>query len=200
VNARATTTSYTGPNTGVFSAPVNLQASVVDEFGSPVPGASVAFGLGGAGVGAGLTNGSGVATRTTDVTMVAGPSTVSATFAGSTLYTTSTSTEAFDVTRMSSLMTYTGATSGGPNKTVSLSAKLVDGLGRPLAGKPVVFTLGSQTTPAVNTGANGVATTSLKLTQKNGKYTVTASWTPAGTDADKWTGDDASAAFSLQAK
>ena len=50
----------------------------------------------------------------------------------------------------------------------------------------------------------GQKTTSLskspKLTQKNGKYPLTATWIPAGADAAHYTGSAASATFSLQSK
>lgn len=201
VNARATTTSYTGTNVGQFSAPVQLQASVVDEFGDPVAGVPVAFSLGGSVVGSSSTGFGGSASRTVDVTLPAGTTDVAVAFAGTAKYLASGSAEAFDVTRMTSSLTYTGAVKGGPNKTVTLSAKLVDGLGRPLGGKPVEFTLGTQSAgPVLTHATTGVATTTLKLAQKNGKYVVTATWTPTGTDADRWTGSSTSVAFSLQAK
>ena len=121
-------------------------------------------------------------------------------YAVSTKYFGSGSAEVFDVSRMNSAISYTGAVSGGPNKTVNLSAKLVDGLGRPLAGKSVQFQVGTQSPPAVATNSSGVASTSLKLSQKNGKYLVSATWTPAGTDADRWTGASTSVAFNIQSK
>ena len=201
VNARATTTSYTGANTGVFSAPVQLQASVVDEFGEPVAGAPVAFDLGGGSAGSATTGANGTASRTSVVTLPAGPTTVAASYAGSAKYGSSTSSEGFDVSAMSSTVTYTGATKGGPNKTVTLSAKLVDGLGRPLAGKVVDFALGSQAaSPSPTTNSSGVATTTLKLNQKNGKYVVSATWTPTGSDANTYTGDSDAVSFSIQSK
>ena len=50
------------------------------------------------------------------------------------------------------------------------------------------------------TDASGVATTNLKLNQKNGKYLLTATWTPLGADAPRYLGSAASTTFSLQSK
>lgn len=103
------------------------------------------------------------------------------------------------IARKASTTTYTGALNGGPNKTVTVSATLVDATGKPLALRTIVFQLGSQTTTAL-TNASGVASTVIKLSQKNGKYPLTATWTPTGADANHYVGSVASATFSLQAK
>jgi hypothetical protein len=96
-------------------------------------------------------------------------------------------------------VSYAGALSGGPNKTVTLSAVLKDATGLPLTNKTITFVLGSQPVSA-QTGSTGVATTSLKLTQKNGKYSLTATFTPTGGDTNLYTGNSASATFALQSK
>jgi hypothetical protein len=93
----------------------------------------------------------------------------------------------------------TGALSGGPNKTIALSAVLVDATGKALGGRQIDFQLGTQSASAVTNGS-GVATTTLKLNQKNGKYSLTATWAPIGGDAVGYVGSSASATFSLQAK
>ena len=202
VRRRSSAVSYTGTNTGIYSSTAQLTGSIVDEFGSPVVGGTVEFALGGAGVGSAQTNGAGSAGRTVDVTLPAGSYLVSAGYAGSSHYEAGVATESFSVTRMASSMAYTGPLKGAPNKTITLSASLSDALGRPLDGKTVVFRLGTQTVSAV-TGAGGVpgvAAAPLKLSQKNGSKQLTATWTPAGGDTDRWTGSSASATFSLQAK
>jgi hypothetical protein len=56
---------------------------------------------------------------------------------------------------------------------VAVSASVTDQLGKPVAGRNVKFTIGTQNVTAT-TGANGVATSSIKLTQKNGTYTAKA--------------------------
>jgi hypothetical protein len=96
---------------------------------------------------------------------------------------------------------YTGATTGGPNKSVELSAVVKDATGKPLAGKVVAFQLGTQSATAT-TNSSGIATTSLKLAQKNGTYTVSATYDPAanGTDGSFYLGSSQAVTFELQAK
>jgi hypothetical protein len=96
-------------------------------------------------------------------------------------------------------MTYTGALTGGPNKTVTLSAVLKDATGKALAGKLVVFQLGTQSASATTNGS-GVVSTFLTLKQKNGKYPLTATWVPSGADADHYLGSASSVSFNLQSR
>jgi hypothetical protein len=53
---------------------------------------------------------------------------------------------------------------------------------------------------SVVTDANGVASTSLKLNQKNGTYTVSATYTPVGADTGRYLGSSQGVIFKLQAK
>jgi PKD repeat protein len=193
VRKRTTSVGYTGANAGVFSAPTTLVGSLVDELGQPVVGGTVSFTLAGVGAGSAQTNAFGNAARTIDVNLVAGAYVVGAEYAGSSLYDGGNTVEVFDVSRMSTSVQYTGALQGGPNKTVTLSAKLVDGLGRGLGGKTIAFQLGTQSVSATTT-ATGIATASLKLNQHNGTYPLTATY--AG-DATQWTAGSASATFKI---
>jgi hypothetical protein len=93
--------------------------------------------------------------------------------------------------------TYTGATTGGPNKTVVLSAVLKDATGKPLPGKTVTFQLGTQGPFSVTTDGSGIATYTLKLNQKNGTYTVSATY--AGTPPF-YLGSSQATIFKLQSK
>ena len=68
-----------------------------------------------------------------------------------------------------------------------------------VAGKVVVFKLGTQQAQAT-TNATGVAATTLKLTQKNGQYLLTATWTPVAGDDTRWTGASTSATFTVGGK
>jgi len=127
----------------------------------------------------------------------AGAHTVSASYAGSSLYDGDTSASApFAVSSMASSITYTGGLKGAPNKATAVSATVVDALGRPLGGYTVTFVIGSQSKTAV-TNASGVAATTITLTQKPGFYPLTASW--AG-DPGKYLGASTSAQFSLNKK
>ena len=66
------------------------------------------------------------------------------------------------------------------------------------AGRTITFQLGTQTASAI-TNANGVASTSLKLNQKNGTYTVSATYAAGGADGSKYIGSSQGTIFKLQA-
>jgi len=196
VRKRTTFVSYTGTNAGTFSAQATLQGSIVDELGLPVVGGTLSFDLAGQPAGSAQTNAGGDASRLVELALPQGTYVVGVSYAGSGFYDGGNTAEVFDVARMASAMQYTGAVSGGAHKTVNLSAKPVDGLNRALAGKTVVFQLGTQQITGV-TSSTGVATAALKLNQKNGNYSVTATWDPTGGDAARWTGSTAAATFIL---
>jgi hypothetical protein len=197
VRDHATTLSYTGPQAATFSGTSTLTASLEDEFGKPVNNAPVVFRVDGSPVGTASTNVNGNASLTYVVTDTAGTHDVSAAYAGSPLYAGDTTGNApFVVAAMPSKITYTGGLKGAPNKPTAISAKVVDALGRPLAGQTVTIVIGSQSKTAVTDG-NGIAATTITLTQKPGYYPLTASW--AGV-AGKYLGDSAAAQFSLNKK
>jgi PKD repeat protein len=188
-----------GDTAATYDTPASRHAALVDEFGSPVNGRTIEFEVAGVSVGSSVTNSSGVATRAWTPLLDAGAYAADASFAGDSLYTSTTGSGGVVVARKATTVTYTGTLKGAPNKTTILSAVLKDATGTALGGRTVVSVLGSQTVNAT-TDATGVATASLKLTQKNGTYPLTATWTPAGPDAGRYTGSGASAAFKLQAK
>ena len=199
VTKRDTTTSYLGDTSGTYDTPVALGASLVDEYGQNVNARSIAFQIGSDGPLTALTNSSGIATKTYTPSLASGSYTASASFAGDALYNPSSSSNGFVVAKKSTMTTYTGALNGGPNKTVTLSASLLDGTGKPLAGRTIQFALGKQNASAV-TNAGGIATTTLKLNQKNGNYSVSATFTPAAADAPFYVGSSQSTIFKLQVK
>jgi len=197
VRSHASTLAYTGPQVADFSSTSALTADLTDEFGAPVNNAPVVFSVDGSPVGTAMTNSSGHASLSYQVTKTAGNHTVSAAYAGSPLYdAAATGNQPFAVSAMASKITYTGGLKGAPNKVTAVSAKVVDALGRPLAGYVVTFVIGSQSKTAV-TDANGVAATTITLTQKPGFYPLTASWSG---DSGKYLGDSTSAQFSLNKK
>jgi hypothetical protein len=199
VTKRDTTTADLGDNTRTFDTAATLSSSLVDEYGQAVNGRTIVYQEDADGPFNTLTNSSGIATRSYTPTLAAGSYTGSSTFAGDSLYNTSSSSNPFSVALKGTTTTYTGAVSGGANKTITLSAVLKDATGKPLAGKTIDFKLGTQTTSAT-TDANGVASKALKLSQKNGTYAVSATWTPSGADATHYTGSTQSVVFKLQAK
>jgi PKD repeat protein len=197
VRTHATTLAYTGPQAADHSSTSTFTASLEDEFGSPINNAPVVFSVDGSPVGTAMTNASGHASLDYVVTKTAGSHTVSAAYAGSALFDADASGNLpFVVSPMASKITYTGGLKGAPNKATSVSAKVVDALGRPLAGYVVTFVIGSQQTTAT-TNSSGVAATTIVLNQKPGFYPLTASW-PG--DSGKYLGDSTSAQFSLNKK
>jgi PKD domain len=188
-----------GDTAATFGTPSLRHAALVDEFGSSVNGRMISFSVGGTTVGTSTTNSFGQASLTWTPQVDAGTYSADASFAGDAYYTAATGGGSVDVVRKATVLAYTGATSGAPNKAVTLSAVLRDATGTALGGRTVTFVVGSQTVSAA-TNASGVATASLKLTQKNGTYALSATWVPAGTDAARYTGSAASASFKLQAR
>ncbi|MDY0910694.1 PKD domain-containing protein [Microbacterium sp. CFBP9034] len=197
VRAHETVLAYTGPNAGTHKVPTTLTASLVDEFGTPINGAPVQFSIDGTPVGTASTNASGNASLGYAVPVLAGAHTVSVAYAGSVLFAADGSgDEPFSVGADASVLTYTGGLKGAPNKDTAVSAKLTDSLGRPLAGKVITFTIGSQSV-AATTNASGVAATTIKLTQKPAYYPLTVSWPGV---AGAYLDDSVALQFSLNKK
>jgi hypothetical protein len=86
-----------------------------------------------------LTNSNGIAAKSYTPTLAAGAYTGSSAFAGDSMYKASDSSNAFAVAKKATTTTYTGATTGGPNKAVVLSAVLKDATGKPLGGRTIAF-------------------------------------------------------------
>lgn len=198
IRKRDTSAAFLGYD-GTYAKAGTLSASLVDEFGSAVAGRSVQFSVDGGVVGAALTNGSGIATLGYTPAVNAGSHAVAVQFAADSLYTGSSSSGSIAVALNATTTSYTGAVKGAPNKAVTLSAILKDASGNGLAGRTITFTLGSQTATAT-TDANGLASTSLIVNQKNGNYALTATFSPTGADLARYLGSTANVTFSLQRK
>lgn len=195
---RDVTLSYLGATSGTFDTAATLGASLVDQYGQAVNAGPVDFAIGGTDEGTAGTNSSGIANQTSMIELPAGaPYTLNATYAGNSLYNAATpASSPFSVGLKATSVTYTGALTGGPNKIITLSGIVKDASGTALSGVTVNFVLGTQSASAV-TDATGLASTSLKLMQKNGTYTLTATY---GGTAGKYSGSGTSATFKLQAK
>lgn len=200
VRARNVTVGYLGDQLGVYNTLTNLSGSLVDELGHPVPGRTIVFAISTEAGGAAATSSTGGASTTHLLALPAGSYMASAAFAGDSLYNAAGPVyAAYTVSRKPTVVTYTGALNGGPNKTITLSAILVDSQNQPLAGRIIAFKLGSQSASAT-TNASGVAATRLALNQKNANYPLTATYTPLGADTNLYLGSVASATFKLQVK
>jgi hypothetical protein len=84
---------------------------------------------------------------------------------------TGTDTVQVAVTKRDTTSAYSGPVQSTPSKIVTLTGTLTDELGQPVAGRTVTFALGTQSGVGV-TDAAGLASTSFKLTQKKGTYSV----------------------------
>ena len=98
------------------------------------------------------------------------------------------------VSKRATTTSYTGSNKSTPGKNVTLTATVVDDQGQPVAGRLVTFTLGAQSISAT-TSSSGVASAVLKLNQKHGTYTVTATFEPE--PSDKYTGSSGSQTFTI---
>jgi hypothetical protein len=96
VTKRATTTTYTGPNTSRPSKTITLSASVVDDLGQPVAGRTVTFTLGTETASA-TTNSSGVASVMLGLNQKHGTYTVTASFAGDAKYVGDANSRTFTI-------------------------------------------------------------------------------------------------------
>ena len=155
-----TTLKYQGDTSADFHDPANLAAILTDKAsGQPVANASVQFTLGSQTCTA-TTNAAGVASCTLVLTQCAGSFTVTATFAGSTLYLPSSDSKPFTINLEETTLSYTGDTVIANGGTATLSGVLLEDNTTPIAGRTVLFTLGSgssaQTCSAV-TNASGIA-------------------------------------------
>jgi PKD repeat protein len=91
------------------------------------------------------------------------------------------------------LITY-GDIIGRKGSSSDFRAILVDRGLHPLVGRTVVFKLGTQTVTAT-TNSRGIASTTAKVTQRRGIYAMTATFTPAGTDAQQYKGSSMTLPF-----
>ncbi len=194
------------------SAPVNtafaspLKATVTDQFGNPVPGATVVFTAPASGPSGTFANGTPTETDTTDATGVANSSIFTAnTQAGRYTVTASTAGVAgptsFSLTNTAGGPASIRASGGTPQSaTVNtafaspLKATVTDQFGNPASGVQVTFTAPASgpsgtfangtATETDTTDATGVATSSTFTANANaGTYTVTASTAGVATPA-----------------
>ena len=98
------------------------------------------------------------------------------------------------VAKRGTTTTYTGPNKSNPAKNITLTAAVIDELGQPVVGRTVLFTLGTQSISGT-TNSSGVAGATLKLNQKHGTYTVTATFSPD--PSDKYTGSSGSQTFTI---
>ncbi len=158
-----------GPDVGAqWGVPVALNGSALDPGTDEQPYLTYSWNFGD-----GSPSASGGASA---IHAYASPGTYTATLTACDPYhACGTSTAHVVIAQRTSTTTYTGPNSSTPSKNVTLTAQVVDDLGQAVAGRTVVFTLGAQTISAT-TNAAGIASATIKLNQKHGGYTVSASF------------------------
>ena len=160
--------SYTGDTMGVYSDPVNLEASLTDSLtGLPVAGKSIEFTVG-AQTATALTDTEGLASATLVLNQPAGTYTVSASFAGDEGYLASYDSSEFLLSKEYSFVFYSGLTIiQKSDSTLTLMATVfddADGYWGDLTQIQVTFTiylLSDSTTPVQVINSVGVSTTDL---------------------------------------
>jgi hypothetical protein len=192
---RSTTVGMLGDGNVTYDTTASYGASLTDELGNPVPGRTLVLGtVGSPATVAAITDTNGIARATQMVTSQAGTYQTTATFAGDNLFEPSSASTSTNVGKKATSVQYTGPLTSRPNKTLTLTARLADADGKALAGRTLVFNLGSQAVSAV-TDANGTAAAVIKLAQKPGNYPLSVSYGPVGDDTGRYVGSAASATF-----
>ena len=178
-----TTLTYNGATSGDFHDPVTLSARLtLSGTSAPVANQTITFTIGTQSC-PGLTNASGIASCNLTLNQIPGSYTVSASFAATGLFQASNTSAPFAITREETTLSYTGDRVIANNTTAHLSGVLLeDGL-VPIAGRTVVFTLGTggsaQTCTGITNAAGVAACTIFPVNQPFG----------AGVAADKFAGD-----------
>ena len=174
IQKEETVLTYNGDLSGQYSDSVTLKATLaeIDTEVGDLSGKTIVFTIGSQTATA-TTNAAGVAQTTMALNQSAGSYTVETVFAGDAYYLPSNDSDAFEILKEDTILTYTGDISGQYSDEVTLSATLAetDSEVGNLSGKTITFTIGTQSATAA-TNVNGVATTTLILNQVPGSYTV----------------------------
>jgi hypothetical protein len=123
----------------------------------------------------GVTDGAGAASCSLTLSQIPGPYTVNANFAAAGLYQASAASAAFTITKEETTLSYTGDTIIANDTTAHLSGVLLEDGSVPIAGRNVVFTLGTGGTVQTCTGttdATGTAACGILVHQPPGPGVV----------------------------
>jgi hypothetical protein len=182
----STATSYTGDTSGDFNDPAHLSATLMDTSASPavpVPNETITLSLGAQSC-TGTTDATGTAACTVAPNVMAGSYTVMARFAGDATFKASGASASFAVTLEEDTLTYTGGINIANGTAATLSGNLLEDGVSPVAGRSVVFSLGSGATTQSCTGTTNAAGTVIctvgTVAQRLGPGSVTALFTSDG--------------------
>ena len=162
VTTHPTSLTYTGPTSTGYGDSVDLSAKLVDATtGDPVQGATVGFAVAGQDLRA-STGSDGVAVVVTTLAPGGGPGnyTLSLSYAGNSLLSSSSATVPFSIEPAPTTLSTTGPRSSPWGRPVTLSALLSNAqTGAPLAGEVVAFSLAGVTATAVTNSAGSASVT-----------------------------------------
>ena len=143
VGSTPTTVTYFGATTGDYHDAVTL-SGVLNLSGTSagIGGQTLTFSIGTQSC-SGITNASGFASCDLTLNQIPGPYTVTATFTTNGNYQGSSASTGFTITKEETTLSYTGDTVIANNTTAHLSGVLLEDGTVPIAGRTVVFTLGT---------------------------------------------------------
>ncbi len=174
---RPTVTTYTGATTGDYHDTVTLSGTLDDAAtAGPLAGETLSFTLGAQGC-SGVTDVFGFASCDVLLNQVPGSYTVTASFAGDSVYGASSDSTPFDLTREETTLTYTGPTVILANaSSLTVSATLLeDGAVPPSpSGQTVTFTLGAQSCSGTTDASGAASCTISPVSSQLGNQTVTS--------------------------
>jgi PKD repeat protein len=184
VGLRPTTLAYTGATSGNYNHSVTLSAKLTDnETAAGLANEPITFTIGSQSCDANTAGGAAIGTASCTITLnqTPGSYSVAASFAGNTVYATSSASHAFTINQEPTNLAYTGPSTAIYHHPFTASATLTDATGgAPVSGETVSFTVGSDGCSAPTNGS-GVASCSITPSQAAGPYTMKATF--AG-DAD----------------
>ena len=180
VTSTPTTLTYTGATTGDYHDDVTLSGVLtLSGTSAGVANQTITFTIGAQSC-TGITDATGAASCNLTLNQVPGPYTVTATFAGAGLFQPSSSSAPFTITKEETTLSYTGDTIIANNTTAHLSGVLLEDGTVPIAGRTVVFTLGTgataQSCSGVTDGAGVAACDIFPVNQPSGPGVVTATF------------------------
>jgi len=184
-STHTTAITYNGDLSSDFNDPAHLSAALLDTSVSPaVPVSNEAVTLGlGAQSCSGTTDSSGVAACTVTPNAAAGNYAVTASFAGDATFLASSASKPFVVTLEEASLIYTGAINLANGTPGTLSGSLPEDGTTPVAGRSIVFTVGTGLAGQSCTGTTnsaGTAACTISIAQPLGPGTITASFASDG--------------------
>jgi PKD repeat protein len=181
VSQRPTVTTYTGATSADYHDSATLSGTLTDaETSSPVANETLTFTLGSESCSA-TTDLTGSASCAVVLTQIPGAYTVTAAFAGDSVYGPSSDSQSFTITKEETTLTYTGPTVILTGGTMNVTATLLEDGSVPPSpfGQTVTFALDGQTCSGT-TDAAGNAGCSINVSGSLGSKTITATF--AGDD------------------